>query len=164
MTRRRHRQRGNAMVEFAIAFPVMALLFTGIYQWGYSLYLYNCLENNVRAGARYAAQKSLLVDPTSPLINPAPASCFVNEVKNMVVYGTPTPASGSAPVVRDLQPGHVQVMVQNDNRGVPQNVTVRISTTQPYVMHAFFGGKRLIGKPSITFPYTGIFSPATPCP
>ncbi|HET8550573.1 MAG TPA: TadE family protein [Bryobacteraceae bacterium] len=151
-------RRGNALVEFAIAFTFISVLFTGVFQFGYTFYLYNNLLTNIRAGARYAAQKSYTPGPGTTVSNPVPQSAYVAAVKNMVVYGTPNPTDASRPVVPDLTTANVEVVPSVDSNGIPQSITVRISRANPFTINAVVASKRLVGKPSVTFQYTGIYS------
>jgi TadE-like protein len=67
---RRLRQRsgrassGQALVEFAFVFPVIALLVFGFIDIGRAVYAYSTLTNAARQGARVAAVNQL--DPSSP--------------------------------------------------------------------------------------------------
>jgi Flp pilus assembly protein TadG len=53
-------ERGAAMVEMAIALPVLIMLFLGMIDFGRAVFLYNNLTNAAREGARYGAA---LIDP-----------------------------------------------------------------------------------------------------
>jgi Flp pilus assembly protein TadG len=81
-----HAERGNALIEFAFAFTMISVLFTGVFRFGYTFYVYNNLQTNIRAGARFAAQKSYTPGPGSTVSNPVPAASYVTDVQNMVVY------------------------------------------------------------------------------
>jgi Flp pilus assembly protein TadG len=48
------RERGNALVEFAIASTTMLLLMFGIIDFGRALYTYHLVADGARSGARYA--------------------------------------------------------------------------------------------------------------
>ena len=50
-----NRERGSAMVEFALSATLIVSFFAGVFQFGYSFYAYNALEEAVRGGARYAS-------------------------------------------------------------------------------------------------------------
>src|SRR5947209_2186632 len=90
-------RRGNVMIEFAISATLLIYVFSGVFQFGYSFHLYDGLVEAVRNGVRYAslAKISNAADSTIP-------SAYSTAVKNMVVYGTPTPAQGQVPVVSGL--------------------------------------------------------------
>ena len=152
------RRRGNIVVEFALATSLMVPLLAGTFQFGYSMYAYNSLQNAALAGARFAS----LLPYTST--TSTPTADYMNQVKNMVVYGAPvvTQAGGNAnggengintgpaPFVRNLTPANVDVSVIM-NGGVPAKVTVKIiNFTVDGVFKTF-----TFNKPIVTFPYNG---------
>lgn len=51
----RHRSRGQAMVEFALVFPLFILLLAGMIDFGMGLYSYMTIINAARDGARLGA-------------------------------------------------------------------------------------------------------------
>jgi Flp pilus assembly protein TadG len=79
-TLRRARERGQAMVEFALALPVIMLLFVGLIEASDALYTYSAVVAATRDGARLGVRTSStsqirslvlvnlaqLRDPTSP--------------------------------------------------------------------------------------------------
>jgi hypothetical protein len=151
-------ERGSAFVEFALTFPFLIAVMTGIFTWAYTFYTYNALFNNIRSGARYLAQQSYVPNGQSG----QPASCLISDVQNMVVYGKRAHGNGDKPVLPGLTPASVAVSATLDAGLVPQTVTVGISTSQPYTLALSWINFK--GKPSVTFPYTGIYSPeATTC-
>jgi len=135
--------RGHAILELCLSFTVIWLLFTGVYQFGYSLYLYNNLATAVTNGARYAARADL--NPTSP-------SSFTTAVKNVVVYGSPT--GGSSTLAPGLTTSHVLVTWSVDSEGVPKDVTVKLNNFQ---ISAIFKTYTLANKPSVTAKYGGVY-------
>jgi Flp pilus assembly protein TadG len=151
-------ERGNALIEFAFAFTMISVLFTGVFRFGYTFYLYNNLQTNIRAGARYAAQKSYTPAAASTVSNPIPAPSYIADVQKMVVYGTVTPADNAQPVVPGLTTANVEIVPTVDSNMIPQEITVRVSSTTPFNLSAVVGSTRLAGKPAVTFPYTGIYS------
>lgn len=144
--RRRRRERGNALIEFAIAFGFLFPVLTGTFQFGYAFFLYNTLQNAVRDGARYAAFKTYNSDTSTP------SAAFSDSVKNSVVYGDP--AGGQTPVVPGLTTANVNLTVTFTN-GVPKIMTVRI---QNYTMDAFLRTFTL-NRPSASFNYVGVYAP-----
>ena len=143
---RRRRQRGNALIEFALAFGFLFPLLTGTFQFGYAFFVYNELQNAVRQGARYAAFKTY--DSSSA----TPSTAFSNSVKNSVVYGNP--AGGSIPVAKSLTTSNVNLTVTFAN-GVPDIMTVSI---QNYTLDAFLRTFTL-HRPSASFSYVGVYAP-----
>ena len=54
MTRNRH-EAGSALIEFALALPVLLLVMCGIFDFGFLFQRYEVLTNAAREGARMAA-------------------------------------------------------------------------------------------------------------
>ena len=141
MTSSRSRRRGNVMMEFGLAFPLLFLFLSGMYQFGYAFFVYNQLQSAVRTGARYAATTDF--DGTA-------GSSFKSRVQNVVVYGVPT--GGSTPVVKGLTTSKVSVTWLGDAMSIPQTVTVGISD---FSFYAVFRTFTLSDKPKATFIYMG---------
>jgi Flp pilus assembly protein TadG len=142
------RRRGNAIVEFALSAGILTTAFTGVFQFGYSMYIYNELESAVRAGVRYAslAKISNSGDRTVP-------TSFNTAVKNMVVYGTPSPGQNPTSVAPGLTTNNVSnVTVTWDSGNVPTSVSVSINS---YTVDAVFKTFTFAGKPRLTMPYFG---------
>jgi Flp pilus assembly protein TadG len=59
----RPRTRGQALVEFAIVFPVLFLTLCGIIDFGRAIYAYNALGNAARVGTRVATVNQILTTP-----------------------------------------------------------------------------------------------------
>ena len=114
------RQKGNSLVEFTIAAPLLSLLFLGAWHFGYTFYIYAELEHAVRAGARYASVKKY----DSSTSTPTPA--FLNAVQNVVVYGDPAPANSAVPIASGLTKSNVAVTVTFAS-GAPTGVSVGIT-------------------------------------
>lgn len=53
MTAHRSRQRGQELVEYALALPLFLLLVMGILDMGRATYYYSAIHNSAREGARY---------------------------------------------------------------------------------------------------------------
>jgi Flp pilus assembly protein TadG len=143
----RRKQRGNAIIEFALAFTFLLPVFLGTFQLGLTMFYYNELVNAVRAAARYAGMRNY-DSPTS-----TPSAAYLASVQNLAVYGHPD--GGTTPVVPELKPEHIRVTVTFEN-SVPSKVTVALNN---FSMNAIL--KRMtISKPLATFPYLGVFMPA----
>jgi Flp pilus assembly protein TadG len=153
MKARLARERGNALIEFALSFFLIFSVFSGIFQFAYSFYVYNALVAAVRAGARYASLKPYDSTTTTP------SAQFLTAVQNMVVYGNSNPADGAVPVVPGLHTSNVVLTVTGGGTGTltaPSQMTVTISG---FTVAAVFGTWNITGKPTCTFPYTGILTP-----
>lgn len=134
------------MLEFALAFSFIFPCFYGVFQFGYSFFVYNQLKNAVREGARYASLKTYDTNST------AYTSAFGNAVKNVVVYGDP--AGGTTPIVPSLSTAQVALTVTFAS-AVPTQVKVGI---QSYRLNNVFG-TFVLNKPAVTFPYIGRYAP-----
>jgi len=147
---------GNTLIEFALSSTILIYVFTGVFQFGYSMYLYNELEAGVRAGIRYASLAGISNNADSSI----PAA-YTTAVQNMVVYGTPSPGASPVPVIKGLTPGAVTVGVNFDSGHVPTDVSVKIST---YSVDAIFKTFTFANKPVLKMPYFGKYcSNGTTC-
>jgi Flp pilus assembly protein TadG len=142
-------QRGSVLIEFALSFLLLFAIFTGAFEFGYTFYAYNTLENAVREGARYASMKPYDSATSTP------ATDLYTAVQNMVVYANPSPANGATPILHGLSESNVNLTVLA-NGGDPTQVTVSISN---FSIDAVFGTVVLNGNPSASFPYLGIPTP-----
>lgn len=150
----RRRERGSAMIEFVLSATLLAGFFTGIFQFGYAFYAYNVLVNAVRGGARYASLKPYDSKSASP------SDAFQQSVQNMVVYGDPDPPANAIPVLGGLGRANVTLTITPGPSGgsvvAPALMTVSISRFQ---VNSIFSLLNVDGRPSVTFPYTGVLSP-----
>lgn len=143
---RKKGERGNAIVEFAIAVGLIFPVFYGTFQFGYSFFLYNKLVNATRTGARYASLLKYNSD------TPTPPANYSSAVRNVTVYGDP--AGGTTPVV----PGLTTAMVAVEPvfaRETLVSVGVRING---YPLNSLFRVYTM-NKPLVTFPYSGVYAP-----
>ena len=97
-------ERGAALVEFALAAAIFMTVIFAVLEFGILLWTHNALTDGVRRGARYAVNQC----------NPSDGACTgsstsIERTKNVVVYGTPSPATGAQPLVRGLTTSKVQV-------------------------------------------------------
>jgi Flp pilus assembly protein TadG len=152
-TRRFGSRRGNAMVEFALGATVLVFAFSGVFQFGYSFYLYNELEGAVRMGVRYASLQKV-----SNSGDDSVPSTLTTAIKNVVVYGTPSPANTDSAVVTGLGVGNINVAYHFTNH-VPDTVTVSISS---YALNAIFTTYTISGKPILKMPYFGSYCASGP--
>src|SRR5215831_14971877 len=93
------RNDGTQMIEFAIVFPVLLLLFAGTAELGRLFYTYTTLAKATRGGARYL---SLAVD----------VSGSTTAAKNLVMCGNPAGCGGAgqpAVIVPNLTAGNIVV-------------------------------------------------------
>jgi Flp pilus assembly protein TadG len=151
MKTRRNRfgsRRGNAMIEFALSATTLAYAFTGVFQTGYSMYLYNQLEGAVRAGVRYAS----LAEVAKAQGSTSDPTAYDTAVQNVVVYGTPNPSGSPNPVIPNLTTSNVSVQLTFDASSVPTYVTVKINS---YSIDAVVKTFNVTNKPVMQMPYMG---------
>ena len=133
-------ERGNALLEFALGFSILWALFAGIYQFGYSFYVYNTMLTSVGNAAELGSK--MTYDTGSP-------STYTTALQNMVVYGSTT--AGTTPIVPGLSTSNVTVTV-NPAGGIPTDVTIKINN---YTIDAVFTTFTFNGKPRGTAVYMG---------
>lgn len=139
-TRKNKSERGNALLEFALGFSVLWALFAGIYQFGYSFYIYNTMLTSVGNAAELGSK--MTYDTASP-------STYTGALKNMVVYGNTT--AGTTPIVPGLATSNVTVTV-NPAGGMPTDLTITINN---FTIDAVFTRFTFNGKPRGTAVYMG---------
>lgn len=133
-------ERGNALLEFALGFSLMWALFAGIYQFGYSFYVYNTVLTSVANAAELGSK--MTYDTASP-------STFTTALQNMVVYGNTT--AGTHSIVPGLSTSNVTVGV-NPEGNMPTDITITINS---FTINALFTNFTFNGKPRATAVYMG---------
>jgi Flp pilus assembly protein TadG len=133
-------QRGNALLEFALGFSLLWALFAGVYQFGYTFFIYNRLMTAVTNAAAVGSKLTYDTGNTSQ---------FTDAVTNMVLYGSTT--AGTSSIVPGLSSSNVSVSVNAQN-SIPTNVTIAINN---FTVDALFKTFAFNGKPSVTMAYIG---------
>ena len=140
----RRRQTGVAMVEFAIALPLLLLLLLGIAEFGRMLFQYNSLLQANRDAVRYVAGSAW----NRTLGRVELSAGLQSQAKNLAVYGLPVPPLGSQPLVPGLTTADVQVSAVGLD-----HVQVNISYTfRPLIgngIPAFIGGGTALSFPLV---------------
>jgi Flp pilus assembly protein TadG len=139
-------ERGNALLEFALGWSILWALFAGIYQFGYSFYVYNTVLTSVANAAELGSK--MTYDTASP-------TTYSDALKNMVVYGDT--AAGTTPIVRGLATSNVTVTV-NLAGTIPTDVTITINN---FTIDAVFTNFTFNGKPRATTVFMGQVSCST---
>jgi hypothetical protein len=108
-----NRQRGVALVEFALVLPLLLLMTFIVTEYSRALYQYNTLTKSLRDAARYL---SIQLPGTQ-----------VTQAKNLVVYGNP--AGTGTPLAIGLTTSQVPDPVWQLSGAAPviNTVTVRIT-------------------------------------
>lgn len=109
------RDDGGSIIELAIVFPILLILFVGTAELGRLFYTYTTLAKATKVGARYLSTSRNAVNGTAPQITTAK-----DEARNLVVYGCPdrtiNPCSTTPPIVPGLTTANVNIC---DNFSVP---------------------------------------------
>lgn len=132
-------ERGNALLEFALGFSILWAVFAGVYQFGYSFYVYNAVLTSVGNAAELASK--MTYDTANP-------SQFTTAIQNMVVYGNTS--AGTTSIVPGLGPSNVTVTASPV--AMPTNVTITINN---FTIDAVFTRFTFNGKPRATTVYMG---------
>ena len=149
MTRKaryRHSERGIAIVEFAVAAPILLLLLLATAELGRMLSQYNTLNKSVRDGARYLATNALSGTTWVVVITPTVQTATINLVVTGNTAGTGSALlpslSASNVTVTGLANGYVSVaatyayvpMIGSNlptfGLSAPINVAVNLTATQ----------------------------------
>ncbi|MNZ51889.1 TadE-like protein [compost metagenome] len=125
------RQRGLAMVEFAIAAPILLLLLLAIGEFGRLLSHYSMIQQSSRDAARYLAHHALN-NTTGTLYltndpNNSESESLKATARNLAIYGKPNVSSklllpDIAAVAEPVGIEHVQVRVSYTFRPVIGNI------------------------------------------
>lgn len=128
------KQRGIAMVEFAIVLPLLLLLMFAAAELGRALFQYNTLIKSVRDGGRYLAGNAFLGDGTQ--VNPATQT----QSRNLVAYGAIgktacQPTSSFKPPCDDLKGFDAEDDVTSSDpfQDADGNYYVTVSATYDYM-------------------------------
>ena len=101
----KRQQQGVAMIEFAIALPLLLLLLLGVAEFGRMLFHYNTLLQASRDAARYAAGQAW----NGTLGKVELSADLLAATKNVAVYGVPSATAGFSAAVPSLNTSHVTV-------------------------------------------------------
>lgn len=132
---------GHVVVEVGLSFPLVFVVMMGTFTFGQALFAYNMLQSSMRSAARYAS--------LAPYDRPD-GSNWKQQVKNIALFGDPTPGQGAVPLAPGLGLEHVTVSALIVN-GEPDRVTVAV---QNLAIHNLFGDIT-VSRPVVVFPFLG---------
>ena len=114
------REDGSSIIELAIVFPILLILFVGTAELGRLFYTYTTLAKGTNVGARYLSTSRNVVNGTATEITAAKT-----EARNLVIYGCKdrgvAPCSTAPPIVVGLTTANVNIC---DNFSVPCNPVI----------------------------------------
>lgn len=113
-------EHGGTLIEFTFVAATFLMMLVGIVSAGNLYYTHNALVEATRRGARYAVLHT---------------NGSTTAVRNVVVYGTDTPAPGATSLIYNLQPSNVTVEYPVPINVASGTVTVTIDNyTFPFVL------------------------------
>lgn len=141
------KQAGVAMVEFAIALPLLLLMLLAIGEFGRLLFQYNSLLQANRDAVRYVAGKAW----NRTLGRIELSDDLQSETKNLAVYGLPVVGLGSQPLVPGLTTADVQVSTAvGTTDHVQVNISYRFTPLIGSGIPAFIGSGITLNFPLVT--------------
>ncbi len=153
----RNRQKGVALVEFAIVVPLLLLLVVGVSEFSYAYYHLNMLNKSVQDGARYFSdpQQARNGDIYGPIdVSTVTNSANITKAQNLVIYGNilgsgnalmpPDNGSGyTTPIIPTIPTiptaNHIQLTVQYNHHFILGNVLnnfTKLGISNPYPLTA----------------------------
>ena len=122
-------ERGSSVVELAIVFPILLLLFAGTAEIGRLFYTYTTLAKATKMGARYLSVQKEAESTDTAVTNP-----LKTRVANLVVCGFSNGCTGNQPdgtpkraVVPGLTASNVLVTLPTASTLAPRYVKVEIT-------------------------------------
>jgi hypothetical protein len=121
------RQLGAVLVEMVLVTPILVFLVLATGDLTRAFIEHNTLTKSVRNGARYVAANAY--EGTRGIVNVT--ATLENETKNLVVYGSISPAAGAPPVLPGLTLTDIDVV------HIAGSFVVEVSAT--YTIGGLFG-------------------------
>jgi Flp pilus assembly protein TadG len=122
-------QRGMALVEAAIALPLVLLVLIPVGEITRLFVQYSTLAHHTRSAVRYVAERAISDTTVKPVIT----SALSTAAQNIVVYGAPM--GGGEPVIDGLTIAEVSPPV------ITAGGNVQLSVTHPYRSLLQLGGR-----------------------
>ena len=127
-------ERGSSIVELAIVFPILLLLFVGVAEIGRLFYTYTTLAKATKMGARF-----LTTEKDAESTNTATIAATKLRAQRLVVCGYEDSCSNRPSILPGLATSNVTVTLPNTTPGFigPRYVRVEITgyTYQPLVFN-----------------------------
>lgn len=112
---RRHRgETGAALVEFALVFPIFALLLFAMIQFGLVFTGWDQLRNDVQTGARLAAIGEFGTDTTCPQVDDFPGHQTSTQTAEIVCYVASLIGTPIGTAVSTSSPAQVGILISQD--------------------------------------------------
>lgn len=116
--RKHHPQRGVALIELALAIPLMIMLSMIVIEFGRAMYEYNTVTKSVRDAVRYLTVQ----------LPPTPTSC-PPEATKLVRYGSTSPLSTDKPLAPGLASATISCDWQTSGTYPLDSTTVTVTVS-----------------------------------
>ena len=130
------RQRGAVLVEMALVTPILVILVLATGELTRAFIEHNTLTKAVRNGVRYVAANAF--QGTTGVVTVS--ATLENETKNLVVYGSLSPAAGTQPVLLGLTLTDITVLQIAGTNNVEVTASYTITGIVGSVLPNFYGG------------------------
>ncbi len=130
------RQRGAVLVEMALVTPILLVLVLATGELTRAFIDHNTLTKAVRNGVRYVAANAF--QGTTGVVTVS--ATLANETKNLVVYGSLSPAAGTLPVLPGLTLTDITVLQIAGTNNVEVTASYTITGIVGSVLPNFYGG------------------------
>lgn len=134
-------QRGVAMVEFAIALPLLLLLLLAIGEFGRLLFQYNSLLQASRDAGRFVAGQAW----NATLGKVELSADLMSKTKSVALYGAPANPNGYPPMVPGLTAADVSVTEVVGANHVQVSITYTFRPVIGGTIPGFFGAPIPLG-------------------
>ena len=140
------REDGTQLIEFAIAFPFLLLMFAGAIEMGRLFYTYTTLTKATVVGARYLSSPPIAFGANGGGYD----STDISAAQNLMICGVAASCSGLTPIVPGLSSSNITITPPASSGSV-RYVTVTISYAYtPKV----FNLAAMTGSSSLSLNYT----------
>jgi Flp pilus assembly protein TadG len=127
--KQRHRQRGLALVEAAIAIPIVLLLLIPVAEIVRAFVQLSTLSHQTRSAVRYLAENAVSDTTGVPVLT----ADLIAKARNLVVYGSPD--GGTTPAFPGLTTSEVMTPV------ITSEGNISLTVTHPYQSLLQLGGR-----------------------
>lgn len=134
--KRMARQRGAVLVEMALVTPILVILVLATGELTRAFIEHNTLTKAVRNGVRYVAANAF--QGTTGVVTVS--ATLANETKNLVVYGSLSPAAGTQPVLPGLTLTDITVLQIAGTNNIEVTASYTITGIVGSVLPNFYGG------------------------
>ncbi len=139
--------RGASLVEFALVFPLFALLFFGIFEFGWYFYVQHTLQYATREGTRLALVGGTLAGPKGTQLSRLQSIVTTIQSDASLAVNLPSTAISIFPITAPYtNPSGWQAEQNAGNPGDFMRVVTQYTYTflTPLIGHFFPGGSSLI--------------------